>query len=79
MKESTKKWVAAKKSHICIGIKKKLAMVCGHPQMYLMKYGYMDGPGHGAKSAPLLSQDGLREYIREFQVCHFHYTTTDQG
>ena len=48
--------------------------------MYLMKYGYMDGPGHGAKSAPLLSQDGLREYIREFQVCHCHKTnySTDQ-
>ena len=36
--------------------------------MYLMKYGYMDMAGGSGKSAPLLSKDGLRNYIREFQV-----------
>ena len=36
--------------------------------MYLMKYGYMDMAGGSGKSAPLLSRDGLRNYIREFQV-----------
>jgi len=35
--------------------------------MYLMKYGYMDVQRETAKSAPLLSQDGLRDYIKEFQ------------
>ena len=35
--------------------------------MYLMKYGYMDVQRKSAKSAPLLSRDGLRDYIREFQ------------
>jgi len=35
--------------------------------MYLMKYGYMDVPRGVQKSAPLMSQDGLRDYIREFQ------------
>ena len=35
--------------------------------MYLMKYGYMDVQRESAKSAPLLSQDGLRDYIKEFQ------------
>ena len=35
--------------------------------MYLMKYGYMDVQRKDAKSAPLLSRDGLRDYIREFQ------------
>ena len=33
-----------------------------------MKYGYMDMAGGSGKSAPLLSRDGLRNYIREFQV-----------
>ena len=32
-----------------------------------MKYGYMDVQRKDAKSAPLLSRDGLRDYIREFQ------------
>ena len=36
--------------------------------MYLMKYGYMDMAGGSGKSAPLLSKDGLKNYIREFQV-----------
>jgi len=37
--------------------------------MYLMKYGYMDVPSTRGvqKSAPLMSQDGLRDYIKEFQ------------
>jgi len=35
--------------------------------MYLMKYGYMDVPRENQKSAPLMSQEGLRDYIREFQ------------
>jgi hypothetical protein len=36
--------------------------------MYLMKYGYMDMDHHGSgKSAPLLSRDGLKKYILEFQ------------
>ena len=35
--------------------------------MYLMKYGYMDVPRGVQKSAPLMSQDGLRDYIKEFQ------------
>ena len=41
---------------------------CNFVQMYLMKYGYMDMAGGSGKSAPLLSKDGLRNYIREFQV-----------
>ena len=37
-------------------------------QMYLMKYGYMDEMDHShAKSANLMSRDGLKEYIMEFQ------------
>ena len=35
--------------------------------MYLMKYGYMDGHTKSNKSAPLLSRDGLRDYVEEFQ------------
>jgi len=36
--------------------------------MYLMKYGYMDEMDHShAKSANLMSRDGLKEYIMEFQ------------
>ena len=41
--------------------------------MYLMKYGYMDMPRGNGKSAPLLSQDGLRNYIRKFQVYYLVY------
>ena len=41
------------------------------PQLYLMKYGYMDGPGpaniNATRSAPLLSTDGLQEYVRNLQ------------
>ena len=36
--------------------------------MYLMKYGYMDVQRENSKSAPLLSRDGLRDYIKEFQA-----------
>ena len=36
--------------------------------MYLMKYGYMDGHTKSNKSAPLLSRDGLRDYVEEFQT-----------
>ena len=37
-------------------------------QMYLMKYGYMDDMEyHHGKSANLLSRDGLRSHIMEFQ------------
>ena len=37
-------------------------------QMYLMKYGYMDmDHQHHGKSANLLSKDGLKKYILEFQ------------
>ena len=40
-------------------------------QLYLMKYGYMDGPGpaniNSTRSAPLLSPDGLQDYVRNFQ------------
>ena len=47
-----------------------ILVVNGHcTQMYLMKYGYMDMAGGSGKSAPLLSKDGLRNYIKEFQVC----------
>ena len=28
----------------------------------------MDIPGHGDKSAPLLSKDGLKSYVQEFQA-----------
>jgi len=36
--------------------------------MYLMKYGYMDMEHHGSgRSAPLMSRDGLRKHIIEFQ------------
>ena len=36
--------------------------------MYLMKYGYMDDmEHHHGKSANLLSRDGLRSHIMEFQ------------
>ena len=37
-------------------------------QMYLMKYGYMDSPQASAKTANLLSRDGLRDYIMDFQA-----------
>jgi matrix metalloproteinase-14 (membrane-inserted) len=40
-------------------------------QMYLMKYGYMDDMDHShssGKSANLISQDGLKKYIMEFQA-----------
>ena len=33
-----------------------------------MKYGYMDAPRKDAKSAPLLSRDGLSDYVMEFQA-----------
>jgi matrix metalloproteinase-14 (membrane-inserted) len=36
--------------------------------MYLMKYGYMDTPQPSSKTANLLSRDGLRDYIMEFQA-----------
>ena len=36
-------------------------------QMYLMKYGYMDHHHKSNKSAPLLSRDGLRDYVAKFQ------------
>ena len=32
-----------------------------------MKYGYMDHHHHSGKSAPLLSRDGLKDYILDFQ------------
>jgi len=35
--------------------------------MYLMKYGYMDTHHHDGRSAQLLSPDGLRNYIMDFQ------------
>ena len=33
-----------------------------------MKYGYMDQHHNSGKSAPLLSRDGLYDYIMEFQA-----------
>ena len=33
-----------------------------------MKYGYMDHHHNSGKSAPLLSRDGLYDYIMEFQA-----------
>ena len=38
-----------------------------YDQMYLMKYGYMDHHHKSNKSAPLLSRDGLRDYVMKFQ------------
>ncbi len=36
--------------------------------MYLMKYGYMDMHHHSdGKSAPLMSRDGIKKHILEFQ------------
>lgn len=35
--------------------------------MYLMRYGYMDTPHSHTKSANLLSRDGLRDYLMDFQ------------
>ena len=34
-----------------------------------MKYGYMDGPANinSTRSAPLLSPDGLKDYLRNLQ------------
>ena len=39
-------------------------------QVYLMKYGYLDSSqaSDPAKSAPLISTDGLKTYIEEFQA-----------
>ena len=39
-------------------------------QVYLMKYGYLDSSkaAQPAKSAPLISTDGLKSYIEEFQA-----------
>jgi len=36
--------------------------------MYLMKYGYMDVPSPSAKTANLLSTDGLKDYLTDFQA-----------
>jgi len=36
--------------------------------MYLMKYGYMDHHSNGGKSAQLLSPDGLKNYLMDFQT-----------
>jgi len=36
--------------------------------MYLKKFGYMDIPRQAHKSAPLLSKDGLKDYVQEFQA-----------
>ena len=43
--------------------------VCYTAQLYLMKYGYMDGPANinSTRSAPLLSPDGLKDYLRNLQ------------
>ena len=38
------------------------------PQLYLMKYGYMEVPTPETRSAQILSPDGLLDYILEFQV-----------
>ena len=38
------------------------------PQLYLMKYGYMEVPSPETRSAQLLSPNGLLDYILEFQV-----------
>ena len=38
------------------------------PQLYLMKYGYMEVPSPETRSAQILSPDGLLDYILEFQV-----------
>ena len=39
-----------------------------HPQLYLMKYGYMEVPTPETRSAQLLAPNGLLDYILEFQV-----------
>ena len=36
-------------------------------QMYLMRYGYMDGTSTSGKTANLLSPDALSDSIKEFQ------------
>lgn len=43
--------------------------VCYCEQLYLMKYGYMEGPTNmnSSRSAPLLSPDGLQDYVRNLQ------------
>ena len=43
---------------------------CLNFQVYLMKYGYLDTgkASDRAKSAPLISSDGLKSYIEEFQA-----------
>ena len=38
------------------------------PQLYLMKYGYMEVPSPETRSSQLLSPNGLLDYILEFQV-----------
>ena len=38
------------------------------PQLYLMKYGYMEVPSPETRSAQLLAPNGLLDYILEFQV-----------
>ena len=48
----------------------RFVVILGSFQMYLMKYGYMDNhhATHGdGRSAQLLSPDGLRNYIMDFQ------------
>ena len=37
-------------------------------QMYLLKYGYIDGPTEVLKSSSPLSEEGLKDFIREFQA-----------
>ena len=60
---------------LCSGIKKTRIFIIDliliemlYLQMYLMKYGYMDSPQASAKTANLLSRDGLRDYIMDFQA-----------
>ena len=42
------------------------------PQLYLMKYGYMEVPSPETRSAQLLAHNGLLDYILEFQVKPSH-------
>lgn len=36
--------------------------------MYLLRFGYMDSDGiHGSRSASIMSRDGIKKYVMEFQ------------
>ena len=57
-------------TYIGLTLAQIINLVFPYFQVYLMKYGYLDSSKatKSAKSAPLISSDGLKSYIEEFQA-----------